>query len=304
VISRGTTVASGNETQFTDEDIFVYYCVCGALCLSTDTPLEKLPRRKTDNAHILQAGKNHFRFKTKSLDPITLKRDKGFEKQFRSGCVECGLPVSYSPKEKNSPITYVFPGALHVQDYGATTDPLPLEAIKEMPWVEYEEYVAEKRKEQQREDDSGAAAQAKPLRLSDLPRHEQERQIREKLKALERGDDDEPIQSSSSSAGPSTTASSSSHGIISPSSSSSAPKETNKRSPEREGRQRKRSRERDEGDERRGRSGSHEKKQRSRSRSRSRSRGRDRRGRGSSPHEKKRRSPSRSRSRSRGRDRH
>jgi len=74
VISRGTTVASGNETQFTDEDIFVYYCVCGALCLSTDTPLEKLPRRKTDNAHILQAGKNHFRFKTKSLDPITLKR--------------------------------------------------------------------------------------------------------------------------------------------------------------------------------------------------------------------------------------
>jgi hypothetical protein len=36
--------------------------------------LEKLPRRKTDNAHIIQAGKREHRFKTKPLEPVTFKR--------------------------------------------------------------------------------------------------------------------------------------------------------------------------------------------------------------------------------------
>lgn len=206
VISRGTTVSSGNETQFTDENIFVYYCVCGTLCLTIDTPLEKLPRRKTDNAHIIQAGKREYRFKTKPLEPVTFKRDKGYEKQFRAGCEECGLPVCYTPKEKSSPITYVLAGALRLQQYGLTTDPLPLEEIKELPGVEYDEYVAEQRKEKLREEEEeGDAATRAPLRLSDLPRQEQERQIREKLKALERGDDTRlsSLASSSSSTAPS-----------------------------------------------------------------------------------------------------
>jgi hypothetical protein len=44
------------------------------LYLYPDTPLEKLPRRKTDNAHIIQAGKREYRFKTKPLEPVTFKR--------------------------------------------------------------------------------------------------------------------------------------------------------------------------------------------------------------------------------------
>jgi hypothetical protein len=44
------------------------------LGVRTDTPLDKLPRRKTDNAHILQAGKREFRFKTQPLEPVTFKR--------------------------------------------------------------------------------------------------------------------------------------------------------------------------------------------------------------------------------------
>ena len=142
---------------------------------------------------------------------------------------------------------------------------MPLEEIKELPGVEYDEYVAEQRKEKLREEEEeGDAATRAPLRLSDLPRQEQERQIREKLKALERGDDTRlsSLAPSSSSA-----------------SSSTAPTATAP-SEERD-RERKRSREREgsgdraeaEGKERRTRrSRSPEEKRRRRSRSNSRER--------------------------------
>ena len=143
---------------------------------------------------------------------------------------------------------------------------MPLEEIKELPGVEYDEYVAEQRKEKLREEEEeGDAATRAPLRLSDLPRQEQERQIREKLKALERGDD-----TRLSSLAPSS------------SSASSAPSQPTATAPSEErDRERKRSREREgsgdraeaEGKERRTRrSRSPEEKRRRRSRSNSRER--------------------------------
>jgi hypothetical protein len=144
---------------------------------------------------------------------------------------------------------------------------LPLEEIKELPGVEYDEYVAEQRKEKLREEEEeGDAATRAPLRLSDLPRQEQERQIREKLKALERGDDTRLSSLASSS---------------SSSSSSTAPSQPTAAPSEERDRERKRSREREstgdreeaEGKERQTRrSRSPEEKRRRRSRSNTRER--------------------------------
>jgi len=192
VISRGTTVSSGTETQFTDEKIFVYYCVCGTLCLSMASPLEKLPKRRTDGAYAINSEKQQYRLKVKPLtpQPVTLKRDGGFEKQYRFGCVDCDLMVCYTPKdgekEKNT-ITFVLPGALRMQQYVETSDPIPKEMIVEMSGIEVEE-LEEEEKEKAGEDEE---ANNKPAKLSELPVHEQERQIREKLRILDKGGDDD-----------------------------------------------------------------------------------------------------------------
>ncbi|URE34305.1 exostosin family [Musa troglodytarum] len=76
-----------------NSDLFVYYCKhCSSHVLITDTQLQKMPKRKTDKAHVLDKTKHLARLNVKEAGKVLLKRGEGkLEKQFRMSCTGCEL---------------------------------------------------------------------------------------------------------------------------------------------------------------------------------------------------------------------
>ncbi|XP_061998475.1 UPF0235 protein At5g63440 isoform X1 [Rosa rugosa] len=99
-----------------DSDLFVYYCKhCGSHLLITDTQLQKMPKRKTDKAYVLDKTKHLARLNISEGGKVILKRSEGkLEKQFRMNCVGCELFVFYRSEEdlEGASLIYVVDGAL------------------------------------------------------------------------------------------------------------------------------------------------------------------------------------------------
>ena len=97
-------------------DLFVYYCKhCASHVLITDTQLQKMPKRKTDKAYVLDKTKHLARFNVHHAGKVLLKRGEGkLEKQFRMNCMGCGLFVCYRADHDfdSSSLIYVLDGAL------------------------------------------------------------------------------------------------------------------------------------------------------------------------------------------------
>ncbi|RHN82828.1 hypothetical protein MtrunA17_Chr1g0213961 [Medicago truncatula] len=97
-------------------DLFVYYCKhCGSHVLITDTQLQKMPRRNTDRAYVLDKTKHLARFNIHEAGNVLLKRGQGkLEKQFRMNCIGCGLFVCYRSQQDfdSSSFIYVLDQAL------------------------------------------------------------------------------------------------------------------------------------------------------------------------------------------------
>ena len=74
-----------------------YYCsLCGSHVFISDTPLDSMPRRKTDDSIIVQISKYFFRHYLRRDKLMVIKRDSNkYEKQFRFSCPECGVFVAY-----------------------------------------------------------------------------------------------------------------------------------------------------------------------------------------------------------------
>ncbi|KAL8123283.1 hypothetical protein AgCh_011312 [Apium graveolens] len=108
-----------------DSDLFVYYCKhCGSHVLITDTQLQKMPKRKTDKAYVLDKKKHLTRLNINEAGKVLLKRGEGkLEKQFRMNCTGCGLFVCYRPEEdlESASFMYVVDGAL--SSVAAETNP-------------------------------------------------------------------------------------------------------------------------------------------------------------------------------------
>ncbi|GJN07708.1 hypothetical protein PR202_ga25562 [Eleusine coracana subsp. coracana] len=108
-----------------ESDLFVYYCKhCASHVLITDTQLQKMPKRKTDRAHVLDKEKYLSRLNVKESGKVMLKRGEGkLEKQFRMSCVGCDLFVCYRSEEdlELAPFIYVVDGAL--SSVAAETNP-------------------------------------------------------------------------------------------------------------------------------------------------------------------------------------
>ncbi|BAF21320.1 UPF0235 protein At5g63440 isoform X1 [Oryza sativa Japonica Group] len=108
-----------------ESDLFVYYCKhCASHVLITDTQLQKMPKRKTDRAHVLDKKKHLSRLNVKEAGKVLLKRGEGkLEKQFRMSCLGCGLFVCYRSEEELelAPFIYVVDGAL--SSVAAETNP-------------------------------------------------------------------------------------------------------------------------------------------------------------------------------------
>jgi len=96
-----------------EDKIFVYYCkYSGRHAMTTDCDIEKLPRRATDGAMVLDRTKYIVRLYTADGGVKYVKRDEGdttAERQYR---LQVGpLPVAYTT-EVDGPLLYILPGAL------------------------------------------------------------------------------------------------------------------------------------------------------------------------------------------------
>ncbi|KAH6915331.1 hypothetical protein BKA70DRAFT_1258678 [Coprinopsis sp. MPI-PUGE-AT-0042] len=123
VVSR-SAVSSSTDAQPTASsatNLRVYYCICGEFILVIEKSLAALPRRKTDNAIIIQAQDDElgkakvFKLNAKPAEPVILERDGGHERQYRFLCPRCSLPIGYQtspPPVKSAPYLYILAGAL------------------------------------------------------------------------------------------------------------------------------------------------------------------------------------------------
>eukprot|EP00906_Rhabdomonas_costata_P035727 RCo050192 len=78
-------------------ELFTYYCLyCSHYLLILDTPVERLPRRRTDGAFVLTDPGNMLRkHNMEEAGEKLLRREKGTERQHRYTCKGCGLMVAY-----------------------------------------------------------------------------------------------------------------------------------------------------------------------------------------------------------------
>jgi len=83
--------------------IQTYYCsLCGANVVVTDTMLELMPHRKTDDSIIVLVNKIFFKSYMKKDKLIVIKRDTNkYEKQYRYICQECGVFIAYQTIDFN-----------------------------------------------------------------------------------------------------------------------------------------------------------------------------------------------------------
>jgi hypothetical protein len=89
-----------------------------------DTQLQKMPKRKTDKAYVLDRKKYLTRLNVTDAGKQLLKRAEGkVEKQYRMKCAGCGLFVCYRSEEdlEVAPYLYVTDGAL--SSVAAETNP-------------------------------------------------------------------------------------------------------------------------------------------------------------------------------------
>src|SRR6218665_2099152 len=115
IVSRSIACSdnsTGNEYSNEEARLFVYECLCGQMCLVTDTNLKRLPLRTRDSSRILD--KKHTVFKLYTLPEYNAPEDMIYissgnneqtvERQYLRRCPRCKLPIAYlhtEPKQSN-----------------------------------------------------------------------------------------------------------------------------------------------------------------------------------------------------------
>jgi uncharacterized protein YggU (UPF0235/DUF167 family) len=105
VPKRSTHTFESEKDGVHEESMHSAYCLyCGACCLVSDKPLELLPRRHTDGAHVLDTrpseaeGQKTLFYRLLARDepePQLVRRAAGVEKQWRLSCLKCSLFIAY-----------------------------------------------------------------------------------------------------------------------------------------------------------------------------------------------------------------
>ncbi|KAI8380921.1 uncharacterized protein BYT42DRAFT_494715 [Radiomyces spectabilis] len=116
IISSSIVSSSDHAVQPEDQrhTLNVYYCLCSEFLLVIDANILQLPRRRTDNAIIVSNKQRTYKLMAEYDDCYVLKRQNGFEKQYRYHCPRCHLLIAYETTEerKRGPYTYILDGAL------------------------------------------------------------------------------------------------------------------------------------------------------------------------------------------------
>jgi len=110
VISLRPMIFSNTRERATDT-LNSFKCKsCDNICLITDVKLYGVPKRKTDNAVILNLEKDICRMRTKEIEEVVkIKRAKGKERQYQHACANCGEIVAYQcvPHGTDCKVLYV-----------------------------------------------------------------------------------------------------------------------------------------------------------------------------------------------------
>ena len=116
---RATHTFESEKDGLKDADLNVFYCLCcgeSVLILGPGVELTALPRRKTDGAYALERPGTVFKLNTKEGETKLLRREKGYERQYRINCWNCDVQVGYRCEpEKECRLTYLLHDALGAQ---------------------------------------------------------------------------------------------------------------------------------------------------------------------------------------------
>lgn len=94
----------------------VYYCLyCGQNALILDCALESLPKRRTDGSSVIETSKHMHKLTLEKGENKLIKRSGGLERQYRSNCSKCELPVAYQSERENPQHIFILDGSLSAQ---------------------------------------------------------------------------------------------------------------------------------------------------------------------------------------------
>ncbi|KAI9325638.1 hypothetical protein BDR26DRAFT_177441 [Obelidium mucronatum] len=111
-----SSIVSASKDEDDTGSLHIYYCLCGEFLMILDVSIDRLPRRETDGAFILNTKKRTCKLNTTFDKTVIVQRKSegsmdlgteadgssgkrsGFEKQNRQACPKCGLFVCYDQK--------------------------------------------------------------------------------------------------------------------------------------------------------------------------------------------------------------
>jgi len=116
---RATHTFESEKDGIGDTQLGLQYCMCcgeSVLILGPQTLLADLPRRRTDGAIVLERGATVFKLNSKARESKVLKREGGYERQFRFGCWNCGVLLGYRAEDsEDAALTYILSDATGTQ---------------------------------------------------------------------------------------------------------------------------------------------------------------------------------------------
>lgn len=143
IVSKSTVSSSdqqgNNENTSSSTKLHVYYCLCSEFILVIDHDLQQLPRRETDSSYVVSNAGRTFKLTVEKGETVILRREEGYEKQYRLICPRkfstdsahwwrkcrsnarflagCNLLIGYetTAERRKGPYTYILDGALTEQ---------------------------------------------------------------------------------------------------------------------------------------------------------------------------------------------
>lgn len=96
--------------------LLVYYCLyCGETAVILDSSLETLPKRSTDASAVLETKQHMYKLMLEKGEQKLIKRQGGYERQYRLNCKKCELPIAYQCVKDKPEHIFLLDGGLSAQ---------------------------------------------------------------------------------------------------------------------------------------------------------------------------------------------
>eukprot|EP00386_Alphamonas_edax_P004368 GDKI01013855.1.p1 GENE.GDKI01013855.1~~GDKI01013855.1.p1 ORF type:complete len:179 (+),score=31.96 GDKI01013855.1:125-661(+) len=104
-----------------DDKFHVIHCAkCNTHLAITDMDLFDIPRRRTDNAVVIDFSTAIVKLNSEvAEESIAIRREKGIERQWKHSCKECQTPIGYQcvdPKKAELKLMYLKDSAIILPD--------------------------------------------------------------------------------------------------------------------------------------------------------------------------------------------